>query len=167
MEIKHIKELMAVMARTGTKSLVIKKEGFELQLEQHSNAPIQPLYESHEDSLMRHENALQRAALALSHGKEMPVGPVSPLAPPPQSKEEAASIYVTSPMVGTVYTAPSPDDSNFVKVGDKIEKNTVVCIVEAMKVMNEVKAGVSGTIAEILIESGQPVEFGTKLFRIT
>ena len=70
-------------------------------------------------------------------------------------------------MVGTFYSSPSPDDPHFVKVGDKIEKHTVVCIIEAMKVMNEVKAGVGGTVAEILIESGHPVEFGTKLFRIT
>ena len=69
-------------------------------------------------------------------------------------------------MVGTYYASPSPEDPFFVKIGDKVEKNTVVCIIEAMKVMNEVKAGVSGTVSQILIESGHPVEFGTKLFKI-
>ncbi len=59
-----------------------------------------------------------------------------------------------------------PDDPYFVKVGDKVSEDTLVCIVEAMKVMNEVKAGVSGTVAEICLENGYPVEFGTKLFRI-
>lgn len=154
------------MGRTGTKSLVIKKEGFELQLEQHGNAPVLP-YDGQDESLIRQENALHRAALALSHGKEMPTGPVTQFAPQAPPKEEVASVYVTSPMVGTVYASPSPDDPPFVKVGDKIEKGTVVCIIEAMKVMNEVKAGVAGTVAEILVESGQPVEFGTKIFRIT
>jgi acetyl-CoA carboxylase biotin carboxyl carrier protein len=69
-------------------------------------------------------------------------------------------------MVGTYYSAPSPDDPAFIKVGDRIEANTVVCIVEAMKVMNEVKAGVAGVVAEVLLSNGHPVEFGTKIFRV-
>jgi acetyl-CoA carboxylase biotin carboxyl carrier protein len=70
-------------------------------------------------------------------------------------------------MVGTYYSSPGPDQPVFVKVGDKVTENTVVCIVEAMKVMNEVKAGMSGTVAEILVNNAQPVEFGTRLLRIT
>jgi acetyl-CoA carboxylase biotin carboxyl carrier protein len=82
-------------------------------------------------------------------------------------EKDTSSLYVISPMVGTCYASPSPEDPAFIKVGDRIEKDTVVCIVEAMKVMNEVKANVSGVVAEILVANGQPVEFGTKLFRIT
>jgi acetyl-CoA carboxylase biotin carboxyl carrier protein len=74
--------------------------------------------------------------------------------------------YISSPMVGTFYLHPAPDQSAFVKVGDKISKDTVVCIIEAMKVMNEVKAGIDGVVSEILVEDTQPVEFGSKLFRI-
>ncbi len=73
---------------------------------------------------------------------------------------------MSSPMVGTFYASSSPDKPSFVKVGDKVEEHTVVCIIEAMKVLNEVKAGVKGTVAEILIENTQPVEFGSKMFRI-
>lgn len=80
--------------------------------------------------------------------------------------EEAGEDFVISPMVGTYYAAPAPDESTFVKVGDRVTEETVVCIVEAMKVMNEVKAGTSGVVAEILAENGQPVEYGTRLFRI-
>ena len=69
-------------------------------------------------------------------------------------------------MVGTHFTSPGPDQPPFVKVGDKVVENTVVCIIEAMKVMNEVKAGVSGTVAEILADNSQPVEFGSRLLRI-
>ena len=69
-------------------------------------------------------------------------------------------------MVGTLYASSSPDNPPFVKVGDKVSEQTIVCIVEAMKVMNEVKAGISGTVAEVCIDNGHPVEFGTKLFRI-
>ena len=69
-------------------------------------------------------------------------------------------------MVGTFYAASSPEDPPFAKVGDVVDENTVICIVEAMKVMNEVKAGVSGKVAEICVDNAHPVEFGTKLFRI-
>ncbi|HJZ12173.1 MAG TPA: biotin/lipoyl-containing protein, partial [Acidobacteriota bacterium] len=72
----------------------------------------------------------------------------------------------TSPMVGTFYTSPSPDDPVFVKVGDRVEEDTIICIIEAMKVMNEVKAGMKGQVAEVLIENAHPVEFGTKMFLI-
>jgi acetyl-CoA carboxylase biotin carboxyl carrier protein len=65
-----------------------------------------------------------------------------------------------------MYHAASPEDASFVKVGDRVDENTIVCIIEAMKVMNEVKAGMSGTIAEILSDNAHPVEFGTKLFRV-
>lgn len=167
MEIKHIKELMAAMGRTGTKRLMIKRDGFELQLEREENGTykaLDPLLES--DEALRSDSLLPRSPLALGKGKEMPSAPNAPLVPPSSEQEETPGVYVTSPMVGTFYSSPSPDDPPFAKVGDKIEKQTVICIIEAMKVMNEVKAGVSGTIAEVLVESGHPVEFGTKLFKI-
>lgn len=158
---------MAVMGRTGTKRLMIKKEGFELQLERQENGKfIEPVIDSSDDLLFRQENSLHRASIALSRGKESP-SQVSLSTSNVNDQEIATGTFVTSPMVGTYYTTPSPDDPPFIKVGDKVEKHTVVCIIEAMKVMNEVKAGVSGTISEILVENGHPVEFGTKLFRIT
>jgi acetyl-CoA carboxylase biotin carboxyl carrier protein len=75
-------------------------------------------------------------------------------------------IYVTSPFVGTFYRAPSPDGEPFVEVGDAIAPGQVLCIVEAMKLMNEIEAEAAGTIVEILIEDGKPVEYGDRLFRI-
>jgi len=74
--------------------------------------------------------------------------------------------FVTSPMVGTFYNAASPEIAPFVKLKDRVEEDSVVCIIEAMKVMNEVKAQVKGKIVEILVDNAHPVEFGTKLFRI-
>lgn len=73
---------------------------------------------------------------------------------------------ITSPMVGTFYITPSPEQPPFVKVGDKVEENTIVCILEAMKVMNELKAGKKGIIKQILVENASFVEFGQKLFEI-
>ena len=165
MEIKHIKELMAVMGRTGTKRLMVKKEGFELELERQENGKIiDTSFDPSDEMILRQENTLHRASLALNRNKE---NQASNNLVSSKDQEEVAGIFVTSPMVGTYYSTPSPDDPSFVKVGDRIEKHTVVCIIEAMKVMNEVKAGVAGTVAEILVENGHPVEFGTKLFRVT
>jgi acetyl-CoA carboxylase biotin carboxyl carrier protein len=73
---------------------------------------------------------------------------------------------VTSPFVGTFYRAPAPDTPSFVEVGQRVEKGQTMCIVEAMKLMNEIEADVSGTVKSILVENAQPVEFGQKLFVI-
>jgi acetyl-CoA carboxylase biotin carboxyl carrier protein len=74
--------------------------------------------------------------------------------------------YVTSPFVGTFYGAPSPESEAFVQEGDSISPGQVLCIVEAMKLMNEIESEVSGTLVEVLVESGKPVEYGDRLFRI-
>lgn len=165
MELKHIKELMAAMGRTGTKRLMLKKEGFELELERGDGgwkgSSVGGIDLS--DESLSHSEVVKRANAALSKAKE---GPALGAAAEVEKVETAPGSFVTSPMVGTFYSSPSPDEPPFIKVGDKIDKNTVLCIIEAMKVMNEVKGGISGTVAEILVESGQPVEFGSKLFRI-
>ena len=90
-------------------------------------------------------------------------------AAPAASREEEPSeqlVEVKSPMVGTLYAAPSPDSDPYVAVGAYVDENTVVCIVEAMKVMNEVRAEVSGVITEICVKNAQPVEYGQVLFRV-
>lgn len=91
---------------------------------------------------------------------------VAPSAPAAASAPEMEGTYVTSPFVGTFYRAPSPDDNAFVEVGDQIAPGQVLCIVEAMKLMNEIEAEIAGEIVEILVESGKPVEYGDRLFRI-
>jgi acetyl-CoA carboxylase biotin carboxyl carrier protein len=73
---------------------------------------------------------------------------------------------IKSPLVGTFYAAPSPDSEPFVEVGTKVESQTVVCIVEAMKVMNEIKAEINGTVVQILVKNGQAVEYGQPLFKV-
>ncbi len=84
-------------------------------------------------------------------------------------KEEVSDILgkvITSPMVGTFYGSPSPDSDSFVKVGDSVKKGDVLCIVEAMKLMNEIESEVSGSIVEVLVKDGDMVEYGTPLFKI-
>ena len=90
-------------------------------------------------------------------------------APPPKAAESSDEgfAFVTSPLVGTFYRAPSPDASSFVDVGTKIRVGQRLCIVEAMKLMNEIESELEGTIVEILVENGKPVEYGQKLFKVT
>jgi acetyl-CoA carboxylase biotin carboxyl carrier protein len=88
-------------------------------------------------------------------------------APPPAAAPAAAKgVFIESPMVGTFYSSSSPDAPAFVQVGAAVRADTTVCIIEAMKVFTDIPAGLSGTITEVLVKSGQPVEFGQPLFRI-
>lgn len=82
------------------------------------------------------------------------------------AKEETGVVYIKSPMVGTFYRAPSPESKSFVEIDSKVTETSVVCIIEAMKIMNEIQAEVKGTIIEMLVENGQPVEYGQRLFKV-
>jgi acetyl-CoA carboxylase biotin carboxyl carrier protein len=95
-----------------------------------------------------------------------PAAPAAPAAPKAEAKPDAPGTLVSSPFVGTFYRAPSPDAQPFVDVGQKVKKGQVLCIVEAMKLMNEIECEVDGTVAEIYVQNATPVEFGEKLFRI-
>ena len=85
---------------------------------------------------------------------------------PPVAAESSDVPEIKSPMIGTFYRKPSPESEEYIQIGDMVTAETVVCIVEAMKVMNEIKAEISGEITEILVEDGRPVEFGQALFRV-
>ena len=100
-------------------------------------------------------------SLEIKRGGTVVAAPAAPAA-----ESSAPRVTIDSPLVGTLYRAPSPEAAPFVKVGDKVTPDTVVCIVEAMKVMNEIKAEKSGTIRDILVENGSAVEFGQPLFVI-
>jgi acetyl-CoA carboxylase biotin carboxyl carrier protein len=157
MELKQVKELMAAMEKAGVERLRIKEtDGYELELERKGEQAPRvhhvPAYHTHET----HPEIHSRFPTHGTHREQ-------------EHREEEKKVdgkFVTAPLVGTMYHAASPEDAVFVKVGDRVDENTIVCIIEAMKVMNEVKAGMSGTIAEILIDNAHPVEFGTKLFRV-
>jgi len=155
---------MVAMGRCGVTELVLEKEGVKLQLKREEKTPVRGLesmMEALEENPMRVDFEKHRSNGVMAAAQnEMLVAQAE------KAAQDEIAVFVTSPMVGTFYHSPSPNDPPFVKVGDRVEKNTVVCIIEAMKVMNEVKAGVSGTVAEVLVENNHPVEFGTKLLRI-
>lgn len=146
MDIAEIEQLMAAMNRAGISRLAIKREGFEIELEKRGVRVVA------ESQVPEAQEVEQSPAV---EPKREAKGAI---------KEEGR--FVLSPMVGTFYLAPSPKDPPFVKVGDSLSEGQTVCIIEAMKVMNEVKAAVSGKVVEILVKNGQPVEFGMKLIRV-
>ncbi len=136
------------MDKAGLKTIRIKDKDKEIELVKHDvHAP----------------HAAHPAPVFHPHPEIHPPHRAPASEPTPQPVDGK---FITAPLVGTIYHSPSPEDASFVKVGDKVDENTVVCIIEAMKVMNEVKAGVSGTVAEILVKNAHPVEFGAKLIRI-
>lgn len=147
MDLEQIEKLMLMMREVGASRLAIKHGEFEIEMEMgggQQRASANP---------MRQEVETHRAHASPVHFADVP-------------KETEAGALISSPMVGTFYAAPAPDQPPFAKVGSRVEKGDVVCIIEAMKVMNEVKAEVSGTVAKVFVETGHPVEFGTKLFLV-
>ena len=93
-------------------------------------------------------------------------GETVPAAPPPAAGSRSDLVDVTAPMVGTFYTAPAPGDPPFVEIGNRINVGQTICILEAMKLMNELEAEVAGEVVEILVDNGTPVEFGQVLMRV-
>lgn len=144
MKLEEIQTLMASVEASRIHKFVMKQGDFELHLEKE--APL--------------------VATMKSSTPEFHAPHPLPAVAPKETVPLVEGKYVSSPMVGTFYASPSPDHAPFVRVGDRVEPHTVVCIIEAMKVMNEVKAGVAGVVAEVLVENAHPVEFGTRLIRI-
>lgn len=148
MDLKEIEKLMKAMEESSIKRVKLKRGDSEVELEKEC-VYGEPLPAPAAQPRVHH---VERAPATHPPVKEAP--------------SAAEGTFITSPMVGTFYSSPSPDDPPFVKVGDSIEEDTVLCIIEAMKVMNEVKAGVKGKIVDVLMKNGDPVEFGSNIFRI-
>ncbi|MBS4168828.1 Biotin carboxyl carrier protein of acetyl-CoA carboxylase [Parachlamydia sp. AcF125] len=159
---------MAAMGRSDMKELFIKEGDFELRLERGAAIPfLETEFTSPPPHFAaQYEEAYHRSSRSPSKAGDIPSSLHTPI-PEEVKSESLPGTYVKSPMVGTFYSSPAPDEPTFVKKGDVITKDTVVCIIEAMKVMNEVKAGVEGIVVEVLVTNGQPVEFGTKLIEIS
>jgi acetyl-CoA carboxylase biotin carboxyl carrier protein len=148
-EIKEIKTIIDLMEKNDLAVFEIEKEGFRLKLQKASPAQTAPAAPP----------AVIIPSKALTGGSETTSAVPTPIESTPLKE-------IVSPMVGTFYRAGSPDGPPFVDVGNPVTEDTVVCIIEAMKVMNEIKAETSGVIAEVVAENGKPVQFGQVLFRV-
>ena len=145
MDLKDIKALIDLMQKNGLTAFEMEKDGFRISLAKETAFA----------SPVSYAPVPQVAAPPAA----------APAAPAPEAKPAVVGKEIISPMVGTLYTAASPESPAFITAGQKVTPDTVVCIIEAMKVMNEIKAEVSGTITEVAAENGQPVQFGQALFR--
>ncbi len=161
MDLKEIKAILDLMTRHGLSEFELEKGDVKLRVKRGpggewvtSAVPVAPIH-------------VPVAALP-AHPVAPPVAaaPAVAAAAPAAAASGAALVQIPSPMVGTFYRAPSPDSPSFVEVGQEVNEETVVCIIEAMKVMNEIKAETRGVIVEVLAQNGKPVEFGKPLFSV-
>ncbi len=162
MDLRLIKRIIKLVEESQINELEVE-EG-ELRISVRKQGPVTVLSQGHLPSGMTlgPSHPTGGEPYAMSHpGEEGHAHSVAEAVP-----EVDTGVPIPSPMVGTFYRSAAPDAPPFIQVGSMVDEETVVCILEAMKVMNEIKAGVRGKVTEILVENGNPVEFGQPLFRV-
>lgn len=159
MDLKQIKQIIDLMKRSELTEFAVEEEGFKLKIRRGTNGV--PIVSSGRGSNPPFSTTTEGQPNMAPLAAPIPSGEGNGAA-----KDEADVTYIKSPMVGTFYRAPSPESKPFSDVGTKVVETTPVCIIEAMKIMNEIQAETKGTIVEILVENGQPVEYGQRLFKV-
>jgi len=157
MDLKLVKNLLDLISETELNEVSIEEGDFKLKVKKQSDSPAP------QAAPMQFQMPAQQAP---AQQAQPAAAPTQPAASEAKEESQPEGDTVKSPIVGTFYEAPSPDSDPFVKVGDTIQKGETLCIVEAMKIMNEIEAEFSGTIQKILVEDGQPVEYDQPLFII-
>jgi acetyl-CoA carboxylase biotin carboxyl carrier protein len=153
MNLKELKELIEMLKDTDISELEIERSGVKVRLRKGGDVTFHP-------AMPRME--YPPTAIVAPGIPETP----APAAEKPVEPAKSNQIKVTSPIVGTFYRASSPDKAAYVEVGDVVKKGQVLCIIEAMKLMNEIESETAGKIVQLLVENGQPVEYGQPLFVI-
>ncbi|MDV3353703.1 acetyl-CoA carboxylase biotin carboxyl carrier protein [Leptothoe sp. ISB3NOV94-8A] len=161
LDFSELRQLVAALDQTDIAELTLKNPQFELTLRK-ATAPSQSVVLSSDATVSA--AAIPSVAPMMASPPATGAAATEPAAPPVSSPSDLYEI--TSPMVGTFYRSPAPDESPFVDTGDRIKPGQTVCIIEAMKLMNELEAEVSGEIVEILVQNAEPVEFGQPLMRV-
>jgi len=156
MDLKEIQNLIKFVAKSGASEVKLEMEDIKITIKTGS--------EKTETTIV--QAPMGMAAMPVA-APSTPVAQVEAPSAGAKAKEESSNyVEITSPIIGTFYRKPSPDKSVFVEVGDSVSSDTVVCMVEAMKLFNEIEAEVSGKIVKVLVEDGTPVEFGQPLFLV-
>jgi acetyl-CoA carboxylase biotin carboxyl carrier protein len=153
LDLKQIKQIIDLMKRSELTEFAVEDEGFKLKIRRGPTG--QPIV----------------ASSGRGSDHPFPATETAPAAPLPAASaapagDEPGVTYIKSPMVGTFYRAPSPENPVFADVGTAVTESSVVCIIEAMKIMNEIQAEAKGVVVEVLVENGQPVEYGQRLFKL-
>ncbi len=149
---EDVSEILAIIDSAGLEELAIETPSFSLHINRGAAQPAAA--------------ALPPLAAPASPAATPPPAPAPPPATPPGEPAPANTTEIEAPMLGTFYRTESPAHPPFVEVGDRVTEDTVVCLIEVMKLMNHIQAGVSGTIVEVLAQAGELVEFGQPLFRV-
>ena len=153
MKLKEIRDLIDYIKSTGLEEVNVETETFKIKIKRSSEAVSQPNYSP-----------------PTTLPQSLPKQSIEPLSEGAVSSskltEDEKYITIKSPMIGTIYMAPNPESPNFIKVGDIIKPGDTVCVVEAMKLFNEIEAEISGTVVKILAENANPVEYDQPLFLI-
>jgi acetyl-CoA carboxylase biotin carboxyl carrier protein len=157
---KEILELIDKVADRGIGALEIEQAGVKLRIEGKHAQP--QIIQSYSVGEMRHDSPMLQAVPLTALAAPQAAG----AAPAADAESDSMSHIITSPIVGTFYRAPNPEAESFVNVGDRIAKGQVLCIVEAMKLMNEIESDVDGVVVQIYPQNAQPIEYGEKLFAV-
>ena len=147
MDLKDIKAIIDLMKKNSISEFEMEKQEFKIRLKRQTGGVIMPQVDESGPTPMY-----------------IPAGQPTSALPPAQAS--AGEMEIKSPMIGTFYRAPSPEAGNYAEIGTEVNPDSVVCIIEAMKVMNEIKAEVRGIITQVLVENAKPVEFGQPMFKI-
>lgn len=156
MDLKDIKAIIDLMKKNSVSEFELEKQDFKIRLKRGPNGSGGSAYEDPPVVSYVAPPLLQVA----------PGAPAAPAVPAAPAAPVSGELEIKSPMIGTFYRAPSPEAAAYVEVGTEVNPETVVCIIEAMKVMNEIKAEAKGVISQVMIENAKPVEFGQPLFKL-
>ena len=151
MDLKDIKAIIDLMKKNSISEFELERQDFKIKLKRTNGHSVE-----------EGQSAVYHPAPVAA----TTVHPALPASTPAQGPAPSTDAEIKSPMVGTIYRAPSPEAANYVEVGTEVNPDTVVCIIEAMKVMNEIKAETRGVITAVLVDNAKPVEFGQPLFKI-
>ena len=152
MDLKDIKAIIDLMRKNSVTEFELEKQDFKIRLKRGTNGG---------------GTAVSCDDPPLATYAPLPTAPAGAPAPaPPLQVPASTELEIKSPMIGTFYRAPSPESAPYVEVGAEVNPDTVVCIIEAMKVMNEIKAEAKGVITQVMVENAKPVEFGQPLYKI-
>jgi acetyl-CoA carboxylase biotin carboxyl carrier protein len=151
-DLKDIKAIIDLMRKNSVSEFELEKEGFKIRLKRAGSSS---------NPASQYDDVPAVTTYA-------PVNPAVQVALPPSPPPAPATneAEIKSPMIGTFYRSPSPESGSYVEVGTEVNPDTVVCIIEAMKVMNEIKAEAKGVITQVLVENAKPVEFGQPMFKV-
>ena len=155
---QELRELLGTISQTDITELVLKNDDFELTVRKEKGLIAVPQVTTVSPQMVE-TSSLSPSTIPVT-------APAPPEAPASPVVDDKKWVDITSPMVGTFYSAPAPDEDPFVAVGDRITSGDTVCIIEAMKLMNEIEGEVTGQIMEISVQNGEPVEFGQVLMRV-